>query len=368
MNFYKLLIAKYLAICLGFSPVVFGQAPEIEWQNWLGSNGDERPWNMVETDDGGFLIVGEANYADGAVTEAFGIVDYWVVKLSSDGALEWQKSYGGSHVDVCFGVCNGNDSGFLMAGYTYSTDGDISTPLGGADFWIVKIDNEGNIEWEKSYGGSSNDVAHVVKQSIEGGYVVAGTSASFDGMVTGYHGGSGVDTWVVKIDDYGNLIWESCFGSMEQEYCNEVIQSADGNYYISGSTEGNNGDIVGNHGESDGLILKVNQEGELIWSKCYGGPDWEYDFNILEIAPEKFILAGVTDGPGGQVDDFNGGINDVWVICIDSNGVLLWSDNYGGSEADQYSTISKNQNHELIITSASNSSDFDVSSNYGWSD
>ena len=115
-------------------------------------------------------------------------------------------------------------------------------------------------------------------------------------------------------------------------------------------------------------MLKINLEGELIWSKCYGGPDWEYDFNIVEITSGKFILAGVTDGMGGQVDDFYGGINDVWVVCIDTNGVLLWSENYGGSNADQHSKISRNLSNELIISAASQSINFDVSSNYGWSD
>ena len=119
----------------------YAQAPEIEWQNWLGSNGDERPWDMIQTDDGGFLLIGQANYADGVVTEAFGILDYWVVKLNSDGVLEWQQSYGGSHVDVCFSVCNGNDGGFLIAGYTLSEDGDVSIAYGAADYWILKLND-----------------------------------------------------------------------------------------------------------------------------------------------------------------------------------------------------------------------------------
>ena len=368
MNSYKPLIVKYLAICLGLSSITFGQAPEIEWQNWLGSNGDERPWDMIETDDGGILIVGESNYADGAVTEAFGIVDYWVVKLSSAGALEWQKSYGGSHVDVCFGVCKGNDGGFLLAGYSLSTDGDVTIAYGGADYWIIKIDELGNLEWEESYGGSATDYAYSIQQSIEGGYIIAGLSASTDGMVTGYHGRLGMDTWVVKIDDFGNLQWESCFGSDNIELCDEVIQSADGNYYVSGSTAGSGGDIFGNHGETDGLILKINQAGELVWSKCYGGPDEEIEFVLIELSQNKLVMSGTTLGEGGQVENFNGGLNDVWVACIDTNGVILWSENYGGSLFDQHSNIAISGNNEILISAASHSSDVDVTSNYGWND
>ena len=346
----------------------YAQAPEIEWQNWLGSNGDERPWDMIQTNDGGILLVGQANYADGAVTEAFGIVDYWVVKLSSAGALEWQKSYGGSHVDVCFGVCKGNDGGFLLAGYSLSTDGDVTIAYGGADYWIIKIDELGNLEWEESYGGSATDYAYSIQQSIEGGYIIAGLSASTDGMVTGYHGGLGMDTWVVKIDDFGNLQWESCFGSDNIELCDEIIQSADGNYYVSGSTAGSGGDIFGNHGETDGLILKINQAGELVWSKCYGGPDEEIEFVLIELSQNKLVMSGTTLGEGGQVENFNGGLNDVWVACIDTSGVILWSENYGGSLFDQHSNISKNESGQILISAASHSFDVDVTSNYGWND
>lgn len=368
MNICKLLIFKYLVIFLGFSSVVFGQAPEIEWQKWLGSNGDERPWSMVETDDGGILVVGQANYADGAVTEAFGLVDFWIVKLDSDGVLEWQRSYGGSHVDVCFDICKGNDGGFLLAGYTLSVDGDVSVSYGGADFWIIKIDDVGNIEWEKSYGGSSTDYAYAILQAAEGGYIIAGLSASSDGMVTGYHGGFGMDIWVVKVEDDGNLIWESCYGSNDLELCDDIIQAENGNFYVTGSSIGSNGDIYGNHGEADAVVMKINQEGELIWSKCFGGPEEEYEFTIVELSLNRIAMSGTTQGEGGQVNNFYGGINDVWVVCIDTNGVLLWSENYGGSDADQHSKIKVNSNNQLIISAASQSADFDVSSNYGWSD
>ncbi len=368
MNVYKLLIINYLVIFLGLGSIAFGQTPEIEWQNWLGSNGDERPWDMIQTNDGGILVVGQANYQDGAVTYLHGGADYWVVKLDSNGLMEWQKTYGGSGTDICFNVCKGNDGGYLLAGYSYSIDGDITTPLGSSDFWIVKINDDGGLEWEKSFGGSSSDVPQVVVQSSEGGYVIGGNSSSFDGMVTGFHGGSGRDLWLIKIDDAGNLIWESCFGSTETEICDGLIQAEDGSYYISGSTAGSGGDIFGNHGESDGLVMKVDQEGELIWSKCFGGPEEEFEFNIIELSLNRLVMSGTTGGIGGQVMNFYGGIDDVWVVCIDTNGMLLWSENYGGSEADQFSTICKNEYNNLVISAGSNSSDINVSNNYGWSD
>ena len=188
---------------------------DIVWQNCLGGSNYEHAYSIQQTNDGGYVFAGNSSSNDGAVSGNNGAYDYWVVKLDASGNIAWQKCLGGSGEETASSIQQTADGGYIVAGNSSSNDGDVSSNNGGADYWIVKLDALGNISWQKSLGGSSSDKANSIEQTIDGGYIVAGESFSNDGNVTGNNGA--MDYWIVKLDPSGNIAWQKSLGGSDYE-------------------------------------------------------------------------------------------------------------------------------------------------------
>ena len=202
MEYTKYLLL--LALC--FSSLVMPAQPIIQWQKCLGGTGYEEAHSIQQSTDGGYIVEGYSKSNDGDVSGHHGPLvrrDYWVVKTDQSGTIEWQKSLGGSDSDEANSIQQTTDGGYIVAGFSSSTDGDITGTHGGMDYWLVKLDSVGNLQWQKSFGGTGDDRAYFIQQSSDGGYVVAGYSGSNDGDATGNHGG--MDYWLVKLDSMGIL-------------------------------------------------------------------------------------------------------------------------------------------------------------------
>lgn len=172
-----------------------------------------------------------------------------VVKIDSVGNIDWSKTYGGSDSDYGFSVCKGMDGGYLLAGRTQSDDGDVCYNHGSSDAWIVKIDDFGNIEWEKSFGGSGYEELLNIGLSDDNHYVLAAISGSDNGDITDYYGLS--DFWILKINVSGEIIWQKSYGSSENDIPFSIDQTVDSGYIVAGRTEGNDGDVTENKGSTD---------------------------------------------------------------------------------------------------------------------
>ena len=170
-----------------------------------GSNVDDAQ-SIRQTTDGGYIIAGSSNSGDGDISGNHGNYDYWIVKLDSNGNMQWQKSLGGSSMDMAQSIQQTSEGGYIVAGSSSSNDGDVSGNHGGGDYWIVKLDINGNIQWQKSLGGSSSEQVNSVQQTFDGGYIIAGTTVSTDGDITVSYGNN--DFWVVKLDSGGNMQWQ----------------------------------------------------------------------------------------------------------------------------------------------------------------
>lgn len=172
------------------------QAPTIQWQKSYGGSDDDQARAIQQTKDGGYIVAGFSNSSNGQVTGHHGgfIYDYWVLKLNATGSIQWQKSLGGSEFDIANAVQQTTDGGYIVAGASASNDGNVTGGHGDEDYWIAKLDINGNIQWQKTLGGSGDDFAQSIQQTRDGGYIVAGSSDSFNGNVTGNHGGD--DYWV----------------------------------------------------------------------------------------------------------------------------------------------------------------------------
>lgn len=348
--------------------LIYAQTPELVWEQLYGGNGDDRPRQIISTPDSGLITIGHSNSIDGDKGISMGLIDYWVVKTDTNGNILWEKSYGGSGYDYGYSICLGQDGGYMLAGYSSSTDGHISSPKGGNDYWIIKIDEEGNIEWEKSYGGLESDLAKYIIPSQDGGYVILGDSKSSGGMVSGHHGTvEESDFWIIKIDIDGNILWENSFGSTEDENADEIIQLSTTELIAVGVSSGNDGDVLDNNGGADGWVIKLDEDGNLIWTNNYGGTQSEFDLSITKDSSNKLFIAGSTQSSNIIVPE-NYGSYDIFVISINGDGIILWSKNFGGSGADNYVKIRNRGSNEFILSSYSTSDDYDVLLNYGGAD
>ncbi len=322
----------------------------IQWQKCLGGNYFETGTDIHPTADGGYILAGTAASIDCSITGNHGGADYWVVKLNSAGDIVWQKLYGGSLNEYAYGISMTADGGYVVAGETESSDGDITINHGGRDFWVIKIDASGSLLWQKSLGGSRDDQAYGVRATPDGGCVVAGNEASADGDVTGNHGN--LDVWVVKLDNTGNVQWQKALGGSKSDGGYSVDLTQDGGYVVAGYADSNDGDVSGIHnlfpGASDFWVVKLSSSGSLLWQKCYGGDDNEIAYHIEPAQDGGFLVAGSSESTNGDLN-CNGGLTDMWVLKISPAGDLLWQMNMGGSYYDEAHCIRELADGSYII-------------------
>ncbi|MFN0175600.1 MAG: T9SS type A sorting domain-containing protein [Saprospiraceae bacterium] len=285
----------------------------IQWQKCLGGSSWEEAWDIQQTTDGGYIVAGRSGAANGDVTVNHGSLDYWVVKLSSTGQIEWQKSLGGGLLDLAYSVSQTMDGGYIVAGESNSPDGDVSNLHGSFDYWVVKLNFEGKIEWQKTLGGAGLDRANDIHQTKDGGYIVAGQARSSGGDVTGSHGG--YDFWVVKLNETGSIEWQKALGGTAEDYGSSIHQTNDDGYVVIGQTQSNNGDVLGNDGGADLWVVKLTDSGEIQWQKTLGGTMAEHGFSIQQTNDSGYILAGESWSSNGDLTE-NKGETDLWIVKL----------------------------------------------------
>ncbi len=337
-------------------------APAIQWQKTYGGSDYDFAYAIQQTNDGGYIIAGYTSSNDGDVSGNPGAADYWLVKTDSMGNLQWQKTYGGSSDDYATAIQQTNDGGYIIAGYTSSNDGDVSGNHGWSDYWLVKTDSIGNLQWQKTYGGSNDDGAYAIQLTNDGGYIIAGLTYSNDGDVSGNHGGH--DCWLVKTDSLGNLQWQKTYGGSNDDGAFAIQLTNDGGYIIAGYTGSNDGDVSGNHGQTDYWLVKTDSMGNLQWQKTYGGSNNDKAYAIQLTNDGGYIIAGFNYSNDGDVSG-NHGWSDYWLVKTDSIGNLQWQKTYGGSNVDFATAIQQTNDGGYIIAGYTGSNDGDVSGNHG---
>ena len=289
----------------------------IVWQTVLGSIETDYVYDIKPTADGGCIFVGatEVSHTSGWT----GWQDYWIVKLTSTGTFEWQRIYGGTTDDYAQSVLETSDNGYLVTGYSQSDDGDVLDNHGDMDVWILKLDFAGAIVWQKNLGGTGDDFGREALQTNDGGYIIAGDTSSNDGDVVGkLH--VGFDFWIVKLDGTGNIVWQRTYGGSGNEYPTGIAQTADNGYIISGVNQNtNDGDLTNNHGLIDFWILRLNGNGVLQWQKSYGGSENDYPTNVEQTSDGAYIVSGFTASDNGDVVGYHGNV-DGWIIKLGTGG------------------------------------------------
>jgi hypothetical protein len=356
MKNQRLQIVVPMINCLLWVGSMWAQAPEIEWQRSLGGSLGDAATSVVHTQDGGFVVAGQTSSDDGDVSGNHGLTDFWVVKLNAQGEIEWQKTLGGSLYDEASQIKQTKDLGYIVIGLSSSSDGNVSNNFGNYDFWIVKLDASGNIQWEHNLGGSESDTPFDIIELEEGGYVVLGSTASNDGHVSFNHGG--VDYWVVHLNAEGFFLHDFSLGGTGYDMPSEIKLTLDGNYILVGTSNSTNGQVTGNHGNFDFWVVKLSPTGSILWEKSLGGSENDFAYSVNVTEDGGYIVAGISHSNDGDVGG-NYGEGDIWVVKLDAMGNIQWEQNYGGSgqdEAKQIQTIEEG----YVIVGSTNSLDGDV--------
>ncbi|MDN7025301.1 T9SS C-terminal target domain-containing protein [Methanoculleus sp. FWC-SCC1] len=360
-------VALILVLCM-VSPAAGGVSADssaVIFQRPYGGSGAELAYAIQEIGDGGYIAAGTTGSNDGDVSGNHGGVDAWVVKTDAGGMLLWQRCLGGSGDDTAASIRQTDDGGYVLTGYTTSNDGDVSGNHGSDDLWVVKLDADGDLLWQRCLGGSFRDAGAAIRQTSDGGYVVAGAALSFDGDVRGNNGLS--DVWVVKLDGSGSLLWQSCLGGSGIDAGASIQETADGGYIVAGGTFSNNGDVSGNHGGADAWVVKMDGRGRLLWQRCLGGSEDDYAAAVAETADGGYIVTGTTGSSDGDITG-NHGSDDLWVVKLDADGDLLWQRCLGGSGDDRGWSICRTTDGGYLVGGWTASADGDATGSHGGAD
>lgn len=322
----------YSFFLFSFFFIVKSQAPNIQWQKAFGGSFNDVAYSVAQTPDGGYIIVGTTNSTQGNITVSHGNDDFWVVKTDGLGNLQWQKSFGGTGSEQAKSVTTTADGGYIVAGFTSSNNGHVTYNRGSNDYWVIKLDSTGNLLWQKTYGGNGNDVANSIIQTGDGGYIIAGFSNSQSGDITGPKGDN--DYWIVKTDALGNLVWQKSLGGNYNDKATDIKQTKDGGYIIAGDSTSATGDLsTPPYGLADYWIVKISSIGNIVWEKRYGGSQNDFAYSVKPTSDDGFIVAGNTFSVNGHISGSIGS-SDAWLIKLDQLGNLQWEKSLGGQTYD----------------------------------
>jgi len=331
---------------------------DIIWSKSYGGSLYEEASKIECTNDGGYIIVGVTPSNDHDVSDNHGLDDGWIVKLDAEGLLEWQRCYGGSNYDNIRAIRQTTDGGFIFCGATSSNDGDIIGDHYPGDAWIVKIDSLGIIQWQKFYGGTAVDGFNDMLV-LSQGYLFVGGTESGDGDINFNHGSS--DVWIVSVDDTGKIIWEKTYGGSNFDDGLAALLTPNG-IVVAADTDSPDDDLSNSnyHGETDYWVLKIDTLGNIKWSKCFGGSVNDDIESISKLIDGGYAVGGYTYSIDGEVSGKHG-LRDYWVIKIDSGGSLKWQKCLGGTNEDICHSVIVTNDNGIIATGTTLSNDGDVS-------
>jgi hypothetical protein len=355
-------ITGLLFVSVLTGPVMGADPPAIQWQKVLGSSSDEFPNSINQTTDGGYIVAGiTRSLGGGSGSYSIENQDILVMKLDSSGNLQWQKVFGEYGEDGASAIQQTTDGGYILVGYTGVSSN--------RNVWVIKLDSSGNLQWQKVLGGYGEDSGSDIQQTFDGGYILVGTTASSGtGDVGMNHGDK--DVWVVKLSPAGSLQWQRLYGGSSDEGGSSIRQTSDGGYVLSGYTgSSNSGDVGSNPYGGAAWVVKLNAGGTIEWQKVIEGISYDAGAAIRQTGDGGYVLIGNT-GPGTSVNASPGhGVVDYLVAKLNAGGTIEWQKVLGGTSVDHAKAIEQTTDGGYIMTGYSASTNSgDVGLNHGPSD
>jgi hypothetical protein len=257
----------------------------MEWDKTYGGADTDGGICVQQTTDGGYIIAGYKDSIGGVGGNV------WLIKTYSNGTIEWDKTYGGADTDYAHYIQQTTDDGYIIIGTTCSYGN------GEEDIWVIKTDNNGNMEWDKTFGGTEFDFGHCVQQTTNGGYIIVGKTRSY--------GVGNYDAWLIKTDNNGIKVWDKTYGGIEGDWSNCGRQTTDDGYILTGLT-----DSFGAGGR-DVWLIKTDSNGNMEWDKTFGGLGYDWSNCVQQTTDGGYIITGEKD-------------HDVWLIKTNSVGTKEW--------------------------------------------
>ena len=348
----------------------------LDWVQTFGGSREETAQSVIPTNDGGFAVLGYTNSIDGDLTgKSLPVNDYWLLKFSALGDLQWSKTYGGSKDDRGQSVIQTTDGGYAVVGYAMSDDGDGSLNQGFHDNWILRLDANGDILWEKSFGFSGHDHAYDIVQTSDGGLFFSGfldvTSSGGEGnsrkKITSYAQHGVGEFWGIKLDADGNLLWRRYFGGTNNDRSFGAVEANDGGLVMIGASESDDFDISNPNGSYDVWVVKISAKGDLIWEKSFGGTGIDRAYDVVKTDEGAYVIVGETFSTDGDIFK-NNGESDAWLIKVSDKGDLLWERTFGGSDFDAARGLATTSDGGFVIAGNSKSVEGDLAENSGEND
>jgi len=315
-KFFLVLMVVFLCVSS-----LFAQPPDTLWTRVYGGEHDDCIYDVIETSDSEYVAVGS--------TRSFGAgnSDVYLIKLNTNGDTMWTKTYGGPLDDVGRSVQETSDGGFIIAGWTesFATDG--------SNIYLIKTDINGDTTWTNTSGGTLYDYGYSVQETSDNGFILAGRISSFS------VGGS--DVFLTKTDSLGNTLWSKIYGSTGWDAGCSIRKTSDGGFVIAGRTTSNGPGW-------DVYIIRIDTNGDSLWTKTYGGTNWDVGYELQETFDGGYIITGCTDSYGA------GGF-DIYLAKIDSLGNMVWSRTQGGIGWDEGRSIQETADKGFIIAGSTES-------------
>jgi hypothetical protein len=336
-------LRQLMLLLLLFSyTLLSAQAPPVkQWDKTFGGNNDDELFSLQQTSDGGYILGGwSISDSSGDKTEnSRGNYDYWIVKVDADGTKQWDKTFGGNSDDELYSLQQTTDGGYILGGYSFSdSSGDKTENSRGVyDYWIVKVGASGTKQWDKTIGGGDFDFFTSLQQTSDGGYILGGYSKSDSSGDKAEHSRGGYDYWIVKMDASGTKQWDKTFGGNDDDELWSLQQTSDGGYILGGwSFSDSSGDKTEHsRGSYDYWIVKVDASGTKQWDKTFGGNDDDELYSLQQTSDKGYILGGWSSSDiSGDKTENNRGVYDYWIIKVDASGTKQWDKTFGGSDGD----------------------------------
>ena len=335
---------------------------ELDYIKTYGGSDDDRGYDLVQLEDRGFILLGYSKSSDGDASLNMGQHDNWVIRINQKGEIIWEKSFGFTGHDHAYNIISTIDGGFFFNGFLDVTASNglgmsnkkikSSKKHGVGEFWCHKIDKDGNLQWRKYFGGTNNDRSYDAIQTLEGDFIIVGTSESNDFEISNSKGS--YDMWVIKLDNNGNLIWEKSFGGKGYDGGNAVIENSYGNIMILGQTNSLDIDITNPLGSSDFFLVNMTKKGEVLNIENLGTSNFDSGKSIMELDDGSHYLLGHTT----DISSVDGNIgSDILFIKTLPNGVFLEKQTIGGSGTDIGYDFTQISDGSIIIVGSTDSED-----------
>ncbi len=327
------------------------------WDRTFGGTGEEIPKTVIKTADGGYLVAGssESNTSGEKSEDSRGGMDYWIVKLDELGNKQWDKTLGGSGEDMCQGAVEVSGGGYLVyGGSNSSAEGDRTVGgKGSEDVWVVRVDADGDKLWDKAYGGEGNENCSDVIACKGGGFILGARTGDISGGDISGEPKGDHDFWVLKIDANGNKIWDKRYGGSGWDGLARILETTDGGYLLGGHSQSNiSGDKSENaFGKADFWVIKIDADGTKVWDKTLGGTEDEWLSALAPAEDGGFLVTGSSESNAtGNKSENSLGYFDFWAVRIDENGNKIWDRTIGanGSESNKDTIRSDDGGHVLL--------------------